>query len=39
MRSGASVVLLAGMTLVQCYETRTKDDCTPMSVHATIGGR
>jgi len=36
MRSGASVALLVGMTLIQCYATRTKDDCTPMSVHATM---
>ena len=36
MRSGASVALLLGVTLIQCYATRTKDNCTPMSVHATM---
>ena len=36
MRSGASIALLAGVTLIQCYATRTKDDCTPMSVHSTM---
>ena len=37
MRSGASVTLLTvGVTLIQCYATRTKDDCTPMSVHAKM---
>ena len=36
MRSGASVALLVGVTLIQCYATRTRDDCTPMSSHATM---
>ena len=35
MRSAASVTLLA-FALTQCYATRTRDDCTPMSVHATM---
>ena len=37
MRSGASVTILAvGVMLIQCYAARTKDDCTPMSVHARL---
>ena len=35
MTSAASVTLLA-FALTQCYATRTKDNCTPMSVHATM---
>ena len=35
MTSAASVTLLA-FALIQCYATRTRDDCTPMSVHATM---
>ena len=35
MRSGASIALLAGVTLIQCYATRTGDGCVPLSVHAT----
>ena len=31
-----SVALLVGVTLIQCYATRTKDGCEPMSVHATM---
>ena len=37
MKSEASVTLLAlGAALIQCYATRTKDACTPLSVHATM---
>jgi hypothetical protein len=36
MRNGASVTLLAFATLIQCYATRTKDGCEPMSMHATM---
>ena len=36
MRSGASIALLAGVTLIQCYATRTSDGCTPLSEHATM---
>jgi hypothetical protein len=36
MRSGASVALLVGVTLIQCYATRTTDGCEPMSVHARL---
>ena len=37
MRSGASVTLLAlGVALIQCYATRTRDGCAPVSVHATM---
>jgi hypothetical protein len=37
MRSGASVTLLAfAATLIQCYGTRTRDGCAPMSVHARL---
>ena len=36
MRSGASGALLIGVTLIQCYATRTKDGCEPMSVHARM---
>jgi hypothetical protein len=35
MRCGVSIALLVGVTLIQCYATRTRDDCTPMSLHAT----
>ena len=35
MRSAASVTLLE-FALIQCYATRTRNDCTPMSVHATM---
>ena len=37
MRSGAGVTLLAlAATLIQCYATRTRDGCAPLSVHATM---
>ena len=36
MRSGASVTLLVGVSLIQCYATRTGDGCAPLSVHATM---
>ena len=37
MRSGASVTLLAlGAALIQCYATRARDGCVPLSVHATM---
>ena len=36
MRSGASVTLLAFATLIQCYAARTRDDCTPLSMYATM---
>ena len=36
MRSRASVALLAGVALIQCYATRTKDGCAPLSAHATM---
>jgi hypothetical protein len=35
MRSGAILTLLAA-TLIQCYATRTRDGCAPLSVHATM---
>ena len=35
MTSAASVTLLA-FALIQSYATRTRNDCTPMSVHATM---
>ena len=36
MRSGASIALFVGVTLIQCYATRTKDGSAPLSEHATI---
>ena len=36
MRNGASVALLVGVMLIQCYATRIKDGCAPLSVHATM---
>ena len=36
MRNGASVALLVGVMLIQCYATRIKDGCEPMSVHARL---
>ena len=36
MRSRASVTLLAFATLIQCYATRTRDGCAPLSEHATM---
>ena len=35
MRSAASVTLLE-FALIQSYATRTRNDCTPMSVYATM---
>jgi hypothetical protein len=36
MRSGARIALFVGVTLIQCYATRTRDGCEPLSVHATM---
>jgi hypothetical protein len=36
MRSGASIALLVGVALIQCYATRTGDGCAPLSEHATM---
>ena len=37
MRSGASITLLVGVAaLIQCYATRTRDGCVPLSVHTTM---
>ena len=35
-RSEATIVLLVGVALIQCYATRTGDGCAPLSVHATM---
>ena len=36
MRSGAGVALFVGVTLIQCYATRTGEGCAPLSEHATM---
>ena len=36
MRSGASIALLVGVVLIQCYATRTRDGCAPLSAHVTM---
>jgi hypothetical protein len=35
-RSEATIALLVGVALIQCYATRTGDGCAPLSVHATM---
>jgi hypothetical protein len=36
MRSRVSVTLFVGVVLIQCYATRTRDGCAPLSAHATM---
>jgi hypothetical protein len=36
IRSAARIALVVGVALIQCYATRTRDGCTPLSVHATM---
>jgi hypothetical protein len=36
MRNRASITVLVGVALIQCYATRTGDGCVPLRMHATM---